>query len=113
MRPLLRDCPGMQPWFRGQQRRWRSQRSIPYLDAIIGFDLRTAGEASEGPKLQERWLEAGYGSFVNKKGSNYEIQLGAVFRYERCPELRRPKTAIDLIAQAWLACAPLVKQSPK
>jgi hypothetical protein len=69
MTPLLRDYPGVAPWFIGQQRRWPSQRSIPYLDAIIGFDLRTAGEASKGPKPQLRWLEAGYGSFINKQGS--------------------------------------------
>jgi hypothetical protein len=107
MTPLLRDHPGVTPWFIGQQRRWPSQRSIPYLDAVTGFDLRTAGEASKGPKPQLRWLEAGYGSFIGKGGSNYEIQLGAIFEYERCPELRHAD-ATDLIARAWLACEPLV-----
>jgi len=28
---LLRDCPGVTPWFRGQQRQWLSINSIPYL----------------------------------------------------------------------------------
>lgn len=107
MTPLLRDYPGVAPWFRGLQRRWPSRSSIPYVDANIGFDLRTAGEASKGPKPQLRWLEAGYGSLINRKGSNYEIQLGAIFRYERCPELRHPD-ATDLMARAWLACEPLV-----
>jgi hypothetical protein len=103
----LREYPGVAPWFRGQQRRWSSLKAIPYLDALIEFDLRTAGEGSKGPQPQLRWLEAGYGSFVNKERSNYAIQLGAIFRYERCPELRRPD-ATDLIARAWLACEPLV-----
>jgi hypothetical protein len=107
MKPLLREYPGVAPWFGGLQRRWPSLKAIPYVDATIGFDLRTAGTASEGPKPQLRWLEAGYGSFINKQGSNYEIQLGAIFRYERCPELRHPN-ATDLIARAWLACGPLV-----
>jgi hypothetical protein len=36
-----------------------------------------------------------------------QIQIGALFRYERCPEFRRPD-ASNLIAEAWLACKPLV-----
>jgi hypothetical protein len=59
------------------------------------------------PKLQPLWLAAAYGAFVDKAGSNYQIQMGAVLRYDRCPELRAAD-AIDLIARAWLACKPLV-----
>jgi hypothetical protein len=103
---LLLRYPGVTPWFRGVQRRWPSRSSPPYLDAIIAFDLRTAAEASEGPKPQLRSLEAGYGSFIDKR-SNYEMQLGARFQYDRCPKLRHPD-ATDLIARAWLACEPLV-----
>jgi hypothetical protein len=62
---------------------------------------------SVAPKRQPRRLVAAYGSFVDKDGTNYQIQIGALFRYERCPELRRPDS-IDLIADAWLACKPLV-----
>jgi hypothetical protein len=69
--------------------------------------LRTAIPFGGPPKTQPRWLSAAYGSFVNKETSNYQIQLGVVFRCERCPELRQPD-AIDLIASAWLACKPLV-----
>jgi hypothetical protein len=54
------------------------------------------------PNLQPRWLAAAYGSFVDKEGTSYQIQIGALFRYEQCPELRRPD-AMDLIAEAWLA----------
>ena len=35
------------------------------------------------------------------------MQVGVMFRYEACPELRN-KSAIDLLAQAWLACKPLI-----
>ncbi len=76
-------------------------------DATIDFDLRTAAATPSAPKRQPRWLAAAYGSFVNKEGANYQIQIGALFRYDRCPELRRPGS-IDLIAAAWLACKPLV-----
>src|SRR5262249_20833080 len=44
---LLRKHPGVTPWFGGLQRRWPALKAIPYVDATIGFDLRTAGEASE------------------------------------------------------------------
>ena len=59
------------------------------------------------PKPQPRWLAAAYGSFAEKEGTNYQIHIGALFRHERCPELQRPD-ASDLIAEAWLACKPLV-----
>ena len=84
-----------------------SQRSTPYVDATIDFDLRSAVSSSGPPKMQPRWLSAAYGSFVNKKGTNYQIQMGVIFRYDRCPELRQVN-ALDLVASAWLACKPLV-----
>ena len=107
LKPLLHDHEGATPWFRGIQRRYPSQRATPFVDARIDFDLRTAIPSGGPPKTQPKWLSAAYGSFVNKGTSNYQIQMGVVFRYERCPELRRTN-AIDLIASAWLACKPLV-----
>jgi hypothetical protein len=80
---------------------------VPFIDARIDFDLRTAVPSSGAPKAQPRWLSAAYSSFANKEGSNYQIQMGVLFRYERCPELRRAD-AIDLVAAAWLACKPLI-----
>ena len=107
MKPLLKRHPGVAPWFRGVQRRYLSQRAIPFLDARIEFDLRTAIPSGGPPKTQPNWLSAAYGSFVRKRGSNYQIQVGAIFRYDRCPELRSAD-AIGLLADAWLACKPLV-----
>ena len=107
LKPLLHDHKGEAPWFRGVQRRWRTQREAPFVDASIEFDLRTAIPSSGPPKTQPRWLSAAYDSFVNKEGSNYEFQMGVVFDYVRCPELRKTD-AIDLIASAWCACKPLV-----
>jgi hypothetical protein len=86
------------------QRRYPTQR----VDATIEFDLRTAVASDSGqPKTQRQWLSAAYGSFVKKEGANYQIQMGVVFRYERCPELR-DVGAIGLLASSWLACKPLV-----
>ena len=107
LQPLLRDHKGATPWFRGVQRRYPSQKATPYIDAKIEFDLRTAVPSSGAPKTQPRWLSAAYASFVNKEGSNYQMQMGVVFRYEQCPELRQAD-AIELIVAAWLACRPLV-----
>jgi hypothetical protein len=104
---LLRSHEGAVPWFRGVQRRYPSQRAVPFIDATIDFDLRTA-IASEGPpKTQPRWLSAAYGFFVNKEHSNYQMQLGVIFPYERCLELRQAD-AIELIATAWVGCKPLI-----
>jgi hypothetical protein len=107
LKPLLSKHKGATPWFRGIQRRYASQSARPYVDATIDFDLRTAVSSGGPPKAQPRWLSAAYGSFVNKKGTNYQIQMGVIFRYDRCPELRQVDS-VDLIASAWLACKPLV-----
>jgi hypothetical protein len=107
MKPLLRTHAGAAPWFRGVQRRYPSQRATPFIDARIDFDLRTAVPLSGAPRAQPRWLSAAYSSFVNKAGSNYQIQIGALFRYDRCPELQQAD-ALNLIAAAWLACKPLI-----
>ncbi len=107
MTPLLNRTAGAAPWFRGVQRRYPSQRAVPFIDARIDFDLRTAVSCSGKPKIQPRWLSVAYGSFVNKEGSNYQIQVGMLFPNDECPDIREP-TGIDLIAQAWLACKPLI-----
>jgi hypothetical protein len=107
LKPLLRSHAGAVPWFRGLQRRYPSQRAMPFIDARIDFDLRTAVPLSGAPKEQPRWLSAAYSSFVNKAGSNYQIQIGALFHYDRCRELEQAD-ALNLVAEAWLACKPLV-----
>jgi hypothetical protein len=107
LEPLLHQNEGAKPWCIGVQRRWPSRRATPYTDARIELDLRTAVVGSGPPKRQLRWLSSAYGSFVNKGSSNYQISMGVVFPYEKCPELRKPD-AIELIARSWLARKPLV-----
>jgi hypothetical protein len=112
LKPLLGDHKGAAPWFRGLQRRYPAQKAVPFVDATIEFDLRTAVPSGPGlPKTQRQWLSAAYGSFVKKESANYQIQMGVVFRYERCPELQK-EGAIGLLASSWLACKPLHRFSP-
>jgi hypothetical protein len=103
--PVLDGCTGAVPVFRGQQRRWMTRSGPPVGDAMIEFDLRTAVPGGP-PKRQPRWLSAGFGSFLQKEGANYEFQVGVRFPHERCPELRNPEAAA-LIAAALVACKPL------
>jgi hypothetical protein len=105
---LLRAQDGARPWFRGLQRRYPSQRSTPFIDAQIDFDLRTAFHSDAAPKTQPRWLSTAYDCFSNKEGSNYQIQMGVLFPYDHCPELQS-ESAVDLIAKAWLGCKPLIE----
>lgn len=106
-RPLTKKHKGATPWFRGVQRRYPSQRAAAFIDARIDFDLRTAVPFSGDPKLQSSWLSAAYNAFTNKKGANYQIQVGVIFRYDRCPSLKSAE-ATALISDAWLACKPLI-----
>ena len=55
---LLKAHPGATPRFRGVQRRYPSQKSKPFIDAVIEFDLRTALEVGDALKTQPRWLAA-------------------------------------------------------
>jgi hypothetical protein len=106
-RPLLQAEPGAIPTFHAQQRRWRHRRAKADMDAELRFDLRTIPGATGKPKKQPLWLSAAYGAFVDKRGSNYEFQIGVEFDYARCAGLRKP-SATGLIAQAWLGCKPFV-----
>jgi hypothetical protein len=106
LRPLLRSHNNATPWFRGVQRRYPRRSAPAFVDARIDFDLRTAIPLGGAPKEQPNWLSAAFSSFVDKRGANYQIQLGVVFPYAHCPALRSPD-AIGMIAEAWLAFKPL------
>jgi len=99
--------PNARPIMRVAQRRYRSQRSIPIMDALLEFDLRTAFErVGKGPKTQEQWIDALFNSFDNKS-SNYQFQIGVVFDYAKCDNMNK-RRALDLMANSWIACKPLI-----
>ena len=94
------------PFMRGIQRRYRSQRDTkPHIDALIEFDLRTITNG-QGPKNQHQWLAALYDVFSNRN-SNYQIQIGAVFRYDLCKTIGTAD-ALILIEETWCACQPII-----
>ena len=95
LKPLLHDHEGAVPSLWGVQRRFPAQNATPFVDARIEFDLRTAIPSAGPPKTQPRWLSAAYDAFVNKRGSNYEIEMGVVFPYDRCPSFVKPMRLIS------------------
>ena len=107
LQPLLRREQGAVPWFSGIQRHSPHRGGDAIVDARIEFDLRASVPDGDGPKYQPLWLAAGYGSLVRKRGANHVTQVGVRFPYDRCTKLAEPQ-ALDLIAEAWLACKPLI-----
>ena len=104
--PLCLNKNSGVPWFSGYQRHGSSQYKTDILDGKIEFDLRTV--VGSGPiKKQELWLDTAYECVVQKKG-NFAFQIGVIFPYKSCHELKSEK-AIDLIVQAWLGCKPLIE----
>lgn len=107
LKPVLRAEPEAIPILHAQQRRWRHRRAKPDMDAELRFDLRTVPGVTGQPKKQPLWLSAAYGAFVDKRGSNYEFQIGVEFDYSRCTRLKKA-SAINLVANSWLGCKPFV-----
>lgn len=104
MRPLIKH--GAQPWFRGVQRRYPSQKATPFIDARIDFDLRTAFDSGP-PKSQPVWLAAGFEAFQRKHKTNYQFQVGALIPLEDSPKMRTPQ-GLSIVSAAWVACKPLI-----
>ena len=107
MTPVLVKEPAAVPTMRAVQRRYPTQRSVPYIDALLEFDLRTAFDG-EGPKKQIQWIEALFEAFERKK-SNCQFQFGVVFDHAKCVTMR-DAIALDLLAMSWIACKPLVER---
>lgn len=107
MKPIMHDCPGMEPRFHAIQRRYRTQRSVPFEDAVISFDLRTCFDDEGPPKTQPQWLDAVYDCLARKK-SNFQTQIGAWFPYRTCEGMRKPE-GLDYVARTWIACNPLLE----
>lgn len=107
MEGLLAKEPRARPIVRVNQRRYPSQRSIPIVDALLEFDLRTITPSEKGmPKHQTQWLDAAIGAFLKKK-SNLQLQVGISFGYGSCPTASTPEAA-KLIENGWLACKPIL-----
>ncbi len=108
MRPLLSQCPGIEPRLRIYQRHWPKGRSGPsQTDAYLDIDLRTYGNKDDDKtKFQPEWIKAVFDILKSKK-SNIEMQIGAEFPYRTCKAIQEPQ-ALDFVAAAWIACKPYV-----
>lgn len=106
LKPLIDDEPNAIPTMRSVQRRYPSQRSVPFLDAELAFDLRTAFNTDHPAKYQPQWFDALYDVFANKR-SNYQFQIGVVFPHGSCESMRSSQS-LKLLARSWIACEPLI-----
>lgn len=90
------------------QRRYKTQRSTPNVDAKLVYDLRTAFNHEETPvKQQNGWLETTY-QVLNPKKANTQLAIGMVFNYDQC-SLVNSKDILNAIVQSWIACKPFIK----
>ena len=110
MAPAMADCPGMEPRLILKQRHWRTRNGPWFQDAYLEVDLRTLrGDPDSGVKEQRDWIEAARCVAANKnKDSNFELQVGATFRYDHCPAIQTPD-ALNHVAAAWIGCLFFIK----
>ena len=107
----LPEINAYSPIVRVQQRRYKTQRSVPFVDGKVEFDLRTIlGERDPhfGPRIkpQKQWAQGAYELLRNKK-SNIQFQIGAMFLYNQSDELN-DKTADRYFANVFKALRPFV-----
>ena len=108
MAPAMGKCPGMEPRLILKQRHWRTRSGPSFRDAYLNVDLRTLrGDPDSGVKKQPEWMEAAQRVVANKD-SNLELQVGAIFPYDRCPAIQTPD-ALDHVASAWISCRPFIR----
>jgi hypothetical protein len=109
-RESLGTVAGAVPWVELVQRRYPSQRSEPFVDALLEFDLRTAfptrNSVEKVPKPQPQWLKSVYDA-LNDRNANLQLAVGVRFPYDRCMATSKPEI-LDHIACAWIACLPLI-----
>ena len=105
---------GASPMIVVVQRRYRTQRSAPIVDAELRFDPRTAFDevrsVEPGIKHQPEWLRTVY-DVLTKRRSNLQFQIGAKFPYNTCRIVDSPKL-VAVIERVWLACAPILEHGP-
>ena len=108
----LRGMEGYRPTVRIMQRRYQTQRSIPFRDGLIDFDLRvTFGKLKPqiGPpiKQQQEWAQAVYELLRNKR-SNLQFQIGVEFYHKKYDELGG-KDADKYFVAVFTALKPFVQ----
>jgi len=105
----LRGASGAAPCVIVLQRRYPTQKSVPIIDALLQYDLRTAFPCKADKqivKIQSQWLMATYDA-LKHKNSNLQFAVGATFPYKNC-KVQKDAEILNYIADTWLACKPLL-----
>ena len=103
---VVRRFKGAYPFMALSQRHFLSQNSPSIKDARLEFDLRTIdGSKSARVKQQPEWINAAYAA-LKRKRSNIHAEWGAVLQYQE-PKMHSEKV-LDVIAETWMACRPLL-----
>ena len=106
LRPVIKKSAGAKPMLYATQRHYRSQRSDAEIDGRIDVDLRTAIRGNGTlVKYQPQWVEAIYELLVHKKAN---IQLGFDVQFLYSCKAIRSAEAVELLADSWIAMAPIL-----
>ncbi|MET3392545.1 hypothetical protein ABIC33_003203 [Variovorax sp. 1140] len=102
-RLILRDS-GARPFVEVVQRHYRSQRSVPTVDAAVRADPRTFTGSSSEIKRQAEWINAIYGALSRPK-SNLQLGIGFDFLYGKSTTVNTPEFS-RTVCNAWLSAQP-------
>ncbi|HLZ34596.1 MAG TPA: hypothetical protein VKP13_11300, partial [Nitrospira sp.] len=109
----LKRVQGCVPEIIVLQRHFRSRRSAGVVDCRLRFDARTTlptpSRYRGSVKRQPQWINAAYEALIHRQ-SNLEFEIGCSFPYDTCPTVG-DKSIVRAIADAWLACSPIVKRA--
>lgn len=106
-RTAMRGAEGAYPRAYIVQRRYLSRRGPVVEDAKLDFDMRTAADRTgRGVRPQPEWAQMLFHAIANKH-SNMQFALGATYSHAG-GALRSARDALDQIAHAWIATAPII-----
>ena len=101
---LVSRDSGARPFIEVVQRHYRSQRSVPTIDASIRADPRTFTGSNSEIKRQAEWINAIYGALSRPK-SNLQLGIGFDFLYGKSTTVNTHEFS-RTVSDAWLSARP-------
>mgnify|MGYP003583089254 CR=1 FL=1 len=101
---LISRDSGARPFVEVVQRHYRSQRSVPTVDAAIRADPRTFSGTNSEIKRQAEWINAIY-SALSRPKSNLQLGIGFDFLYSKSTTVNTPRFS-RTVSDAWLSARP-------
>jgi hypothetical protein len=90
------------------QRHYLGQK-VAINDVDLHIDLRAITGGEDGKiKANPLWIEALYQSLTARSGANVQVEIGAYFPTKH--GVLAKANAINLLAEAFASCEPLIKQ---